>query len=406
MKLAVFERILGEVRGELADFEPAVIATGDAAKLLDVFAAIERSMVAATTLVAGRAAEAGLWREEGHRSPASWLAQKRGTGVGEAVGTLESSERLGGLPETTEALRRGELSGPQLKVITAAAAENPKAEKELIDAAKRRSLKGLQEECLRVKAKAGSEDDARDRYERIRKNRSLHMWTDQDGVGRLEAKLPPDDFARVESAIRAGSNVICNEARKAGQREPTVAYDADALVALVTGSSLAPERVQGRGRGESRRATTMMHLRVDLAALKRGRRRGDEVCEIPGVGPVPVATAASAVGDAILKVIISDGVDVRGVCHLGRAVPAHVRSALEDRDEKCVVPGCDVAKGLEIDHYKVAFEHGGATELWNLCRLCRWHHYLKTHCHFRISGEPGSWEWHAPFDAENPVLRN
>jgi hypothetical protein len=124
------------------------------------------------------------------------------------------------------------------------------------------------------------------------------------------------------------------------------------------------------------------------------------------VGPVPVATAVSAVGDAILRVIISDGVDVRGVCHLGRAVPAHVRSALEDRDEKCVVPGCDVAQGLEIDHYKVAFEHDGPTELWNLCRLCRWHHYLKTHCHFQISGEPGSWEWTAPSDAENPVLLN
>jgi len=41
-----------------------------------------------------------------------------------------------------------------------------------------------------------------------------------------------------------------------------------------------------------------------------------------------------------------------------------------------------------------------------LCRLCRWHHYLKTHCHFRITGEPGSWEWHAPSDAGNPVLLN
>lgn len=332
MKVVVFERILGEVRGELADFQPALMATGDAAKLLDVFAAIERSMVAATTLVAGRAAEAGLWREEGHRSPASWLAQKRGTGVGEALGTLESSERLGGLPETTEALRRGELSGPQLKVITSAAAENPTAEKELIDAARGRSLKGLQEECLRVRAKAAGEDDARGRYERIRKNRSVHMWTDQDGVGRLEAKLTPDDFARVAGSIRAESNVVFNEARRAGHREPTVAYDADALVALVTGTSVTGGPITGVGRGKSRRATTMMHLRVDLAALRRGRRQGDEVCEIPGVGPVPVATAVSAVGDAILKVMISDGIDVTTVCHLGRAVPAHVRSALEDRD--------------------------------------------------------------------------
>jgi Domain of unknown function (DUF222) len=417
MKVAVFEKVLGEVKGELADFDPALITTRDAARLLDVFAAIEKTMVAATTLVAGRAADAGLWREEGHRSPASWLAEKRGTGVGEAMGTLESSERLGGLPETTEALRRGELSGPQLKVITAAAAENPRAERELIDAAKKRSLKGLQEECLRVKAKAAGEDDDRARYERIRKNRSVHMWTDQDGVGRLEAKLTPDDFARVAGSIRAQSNVIFNEARKAGHREPTVAYDADALVALITGTAatgatipIEGTRRTGRAgktaRTESGRATTVMHLRVDLAALRRGRRQGDEVCEIPGVGPVPLATAVAELGNAILKVVISDGVDVRAICHVGRAIPAHIRSALEDRDEKCVVPGCDVEKGLEIDHYQIDFAQDGPTELWNLCRMCRWHHYLKTHCQFQITGEPGSWEWHAPSDAESPVLLN
>ena len=70
-------------------------------------------------------------------------------------------------------------------------------------------------------------------------------------------------------------------------------------------------------------------------------------------------------------------------------MPAHIRSALEDRDEKCMVPGCDVAKGLEIDHHQIAFENDGPTELWNLCRLCHWHHYLKTHCDFAITGEPG-----------------
>jgi hypothetical protein len=89
------------------------------------------------------------------------------------------------------------------------------------------------------------------------------------------------------------------------------------------------------------------------------------------VGSVPLATARNELGDAILKVIVSHGVDVTTVCHGGRAVPAHIRSALEHRDEKCVVPGCDVARGLEIDHYQIAFENDGPTELWNLCRSCR-----------------------------------
>ena len=147
-----------------------------------------------------------------------------------------------------------------------------------------------------------------------------------------------------------------------------------------------------------------MHLRVDLAAFRRGELDQGETCEIPGVGPVPLATARNVLGESLLKVIITDGVDVTSVCHLGRAVPAHIRSALEDRDGKCVVPGCGVAKGLEINHYQIAFENDGPTELWNLCRKCKWHHHLKTHCGFVITGEPGAWEWHAPESDRSPVL--
>jgi hypothetical protein len=63
-----------------------------------------------------------------------------------------------------------------------------------------------------------------------------------------------------------------------------------------------------------------------------------------------------------------------------------------------------VAKGLEIDHYQIAFENDGPTELWNLARLCHWHHHLKTHCGYAITGEPGSWEWRAPESERSPVL--
>ena len=397
MRLAVFERALGDFKGELADFEPALITTGDAARAFDVFDALERTIVAAKTLVASRATEAGAWREEGHKSPASWVAQTTGSGVGSAISMLETSERLTALPETTGALRRGELSAPQLKEIAATAVQNPAAEKELLAAAKRTGLKGLKEECRRVQARAISETEATARYEQIRKNRSLQLWTDADGVGRLDARLTPDDLARVAGAIKAESNTIFGEARKAGHREPTVAYDADALVALITGT--ASTAASGRSS-----ATTMMHLRVDLAALRRGKLHDGESCELPGVGPVPLATAVNLMGESIVKVMITNGVDVTTVCHVGRTVPAHIRSALEDRDEKCVVPGCEVAKGLEIDHYQIGFAQDGPTELWNLCRLCRWHHHLKTYCGYAIEGQPGSWEWKAPESEENPVL--
>ena len=418
MKVEVLEKALGDIRGELADFDPDLITTGDAALLLGLFTAVERAGVAGQTLVARRAAESRQWRDEGHRSPAFWVAKTTGTAPGQAVGLIENSEALLSLPQTSEALVRGELSGVQLKEIAAVAGRNPGVEKGLLEAAERHGLKGLREECQRVKARSVSETEARARYQEIRRNRSLHLWTDHEGVGRVDARLAPDDFARVVGAVRTEANAVFREARRAGHREPGAAYDADALVALVTGTgssetgssgrtpSSSSGRTAGSGAGKSGggRPPTLMHLRVDLAALRRGNLDEGEVCEIPGVGPVPLATAVHEVGEAILKVIIGDGVDVRTVAHIGRAVPAHLRSALENRDETCVVPGCDVGRGLEIDHYKIGFAQDGPTELWNLCRLCRWHHHLKTYCGYEITGDPGSWEWKEPESDRSPVL--
>jgi hypothetical protein len=432
MKLAVFEQALSDFKEELSDFEPALVSTDDAARLFLVFTALERTVLAAKTLVAGRAAESRRWRDEGHRTPASGMAHTTGTGLGEVMGMLENSERLESLPETSDALRRGELSGPQLKEITATAAANPGTEGELLEAARDHSLKNLRDHALRVRARRISETEARARHAEIHRHRSVRMWTDHEGVGRLEARLTPDDLARVAGAIGAESDAVFRAARRAGHREPTVAYAADALVALVTGtdsgsvSASAAESVSAAdsgsasgsgsgsgsgsddpspptGRRKRAAARTTMFLRVDWAALRRGHLEDGEVCEVPGFGPVPLATARNEFGDALLKIIITKGVDVTTVVHVGRAVPAHLQTALEERDRSCVVPGCEVTKGLEIDHYKIAFEHFGPTEMWNLCRLCHWHHQQKTHRGYSLSGDPGSWRWDAPLSAGQPL---
>ena len=63
-------------------------------------------------------------------------------------------------------------------------------------------------------------------------------------------------------------------------------------------------------------------LRVDAQALRRGHVPGEELCEIAGVGPVPVSVARDLLGEAILKLVITDGVDVANVTHLGRGPTA------------------------------------------------------------------------------------
>jgi hypothetical protein len=141
------------------------------------------------------------------------------------------------------------------------------------------------------------------------------------------------------------------------------------------------------------RATVI--CRVDLQALRRGTLEPGESCEIPGVGPVPLAVARELFGDCFLKFVISDGVDIRTVVHYGRVIPAHLKTALQFRDRCCVVPGCGRTFGLEYDHL-VEFAKGGPTSLDNLARLCGPHHAMKTHKGYRLSGGPGHWVWQAP----------
>ncbi len=108
-------------------------------------------------------------------------------------------------------------------------------------------------------------------------------------------------------------------------------------------------------------------------------------------------------GDAILHLVITKGSDIATVSHLGRTIRAPLRTALIERDQTCVVPGCDVRDGLEIDHRIIPVVENGETALWNLARLCNHHHYLRHHKGFRLEGGPGAWEWLPP---EKPPPRS
>ncbi|HEX2178872.1 MAG TPA: HNH endonuclease signature motif containing protein, partial [Actinomycetota bacterium] len=115
----------------------------------------------------------------------------------------------------------------------------------------------------------------------------------------------------------------------------------------------------------------------------------------PGVGPIPVAAARAMMADGFLAAIVTDGQDVQSVSHLGRTVHARVRTALFERDQGCVVPGCNDAGPLAIDHIS-EYHLGGPTAIHNLCLLCKWHHYLKTHHGHTIRRLHGKWLWEGP----------
>ena len=282
-----------------------------------------------------------------------------------------------------EAFKSGELAEMKVKEVAAAATVDRSAESALLDAARTETVAGLREKCQRVRAQAAIDEN--EAYERIRKRRYLRHWTDIEVAFRLDARLTPDDGARLMAAITRRQQGIASEARKAGRRETSEAHAADALVSLARANG----SVASRGPG------AVIHVRVDHSALVRGHRANGEVCEIPGIGPIPVSAARRLSSDTILKVLVTKGTDIKAVAHAGRTIPARLRTALEARDATCIVPGCDARENLEIDHL-IPVAEGGATTLENTGRLCDWHHYLKTHHGYRLEGTPDRREWSGP----------
>ncbi len=399
---AVPRKAIGDLSRYLAELEPDRITTSQAAELYSLFAQIRRLGSAGELLLAPRAAESEDWRNQGHRSAAAWMADTSGTGLGEAMATLDAGERLEALPGTARALRAGELSAPKAREIAAVAAGRPGTEEGLLELAATGTLKALKDECRRVAAVATSTDEEKARHLAIHKGRYFRHWLDPDGAFRAECKLTADQGARLVSAIESRADVLFDEARKAGNHEAPAAYAVDALVELATGTGLraGPDDADGGRSG----AGAVIHIRIDAAALRRGHVGPGEICEIPGIGPVPVATVRALLPESFVKVFVCDGVDIRTVCHVGRSIPARVRSALEERDPVCVVPGCGVAVGLEIDHYRIGFADGGVTALDKLARLCHFHHAMKTYRGFELKGGPGAWEWEPPPEFASPPL--
>ena len=214
---------------------------------------------------------------------------------------------------------------------------------------------------------------ARTDHARITAERCLRSWVDREGAWNLHARGTVDQGARFEQAIAPILDQIFETNRNAATREPREAYAFDALVELTTrepdtGDDKKPVRPKPQ---------YMSLVRVDYTALARGDVDGEEVCEIAGLGPIPVSTARTILGESILILVITKGVDVAHVTHLGRHPIVAQQVALWWKDPICAAEGCNRVARLQNDH-RADWAHTHRTELKQLDRLCEHCHDLKT----------------------------
>lgn len=351
-------------------FDAALVSARDAMQIVDNMAAIENMAATVKSLAAARAAETGVWKQRGDRTPAHELARKTGTTVGKARETIETGRKLAELPATADAAKQGELSAEQAAAIADAASVDPHAEDRLLDAAEAGSLRELRDECARTKANAC---DREERRRRIHERRHLRTWTDADGAGHLHLLDNPERVAQIMATVTPVRDQLAGEARAAGRPESLDAHGADALHQVV-GANRGSEAEPSKGG-----AGTKLLVRVDFDALVRGCPAGNETCEIAGFGPVAVSAVRALLetGDPFLAAVVTRGKHIVGVAHLGRRPTAHQRSALEWLYPTCAAEGCNSLTYLEFDH-REDWASTRTTVFDLLDRLCGHHHRLKT----------------------------
>jgi hypothetical protein len=371
------------------DFDAAVCDGAVAKQFVEEFSQLRRLADAGITLALARVERTGAWAHggDGVRSTAEWFARRAGVPLGEAIRVADTANRLAAFPTTERAVRDGRLSLPQTHQITDAATEDPSAEDELVDLAARSSFRQLRTRAQQRKAAAQDDAERRARQQRLR---GARRWTDDDGMRNYAVKLTSAQAGRFEPIWDRLINDQFVAARREGRRESSEAYAADALVSMAQAMIDETKIAAGPNHGL---------ILVDATALRRGDTEPGERCEIAGIGPIDVATAKQLLGNAIVDILVIDGVDVRTVAHAGRSANRRQKAALLAEWE-CEIRGCGVQRGLEVDHIEPwADTHHTAIE--SLGPKCKWHHHLKTNERWRDGprGDDGKRELFPPTSA-------
>lgn len=341
------------------EFDAGALSPQAALRVVDELGSICRVVDGMAAKAAKRVAETS------DKDGAAQAARALGVSTGEARAAIETAKQLEKLPATNSAVNEGRLTGREAKMIAAAATANPDAEQELLKAADR-GVVPLRDACVR--ARAAVEDQAQ-RAERHQRQRRFGMWTDADGMIAGNFRLAPEVGGPIKTVFENAVQRIFRERKAGADHEPLEAYAADAFATFVLTDPVANSAPKG--------CDATVHILLDYAALARGSAVDGEVCEIAGVGPVDFAWVRDLIGSAFLTVLIKRGKDILTVAHLGRHIPAEVRTALLVSGRECDVDGCNHRGYLERDHDH-DYAKGGPTSFANLGWLCYLHHRLKS----------------------------
>jgi len=144
------------------------------------------------------------WKRGGHRNCACWLSVRTGLDLGTAREHVRVARALENLPDTRQAMSRGELSFSQVRALTRVAAAD--TESDLLDLAVGCTTEQL-ERVVRA-YKMGSRRDEAARERERHESRTLSVFPDNQGMYVVNGLLEPEAGAPLMRAVEAASDAL------------------------------------------------------------------------------------------------------------------------------------------------------------------------------------------------------
>jgi len=323
-------------------------------------------VIAALTSLQARCATAIEGLDDGGVNSKTVLREAGRMSTRAANSVAKTAAGLTEMPKLAESLAAGAITAEHAAVAVAAAAKTSaeQADDELLRLAEASSVDVFAQQSRRW-ANRNQPDDGADAHEAQRRRRSVKHWVNDEGMGVLLAELDPTSYQQVQKAINVEYDRLWrDDGGRDGSpddvRTPTQRL-ADAFVALITTPG-------GRGPGSARMQLTAV---VDVERLQGNDRSGGPigVAEIVGGEALPQTVLERLMCMATVAGVVFDG---KGQpIWVGRdhrhATEAQVKAIIA-RDRHCT--GCAAGADRCEIHHIVPWEHGGRTDIDNMCLAC------------------------------------
>lgn len=307
--------------------------------------------------------------EDELRRCTAWLTDALKMTSSAAYAQVRTARALDGeLHLTAAALRRGQISGRHVEVIRRAMEQVGKTcldrgfvESELVFVAQQKDPFELAEHWRQMRYQA-DQAAAEEAEEELRKQSWLSLYRTQWDTYKIEGELDAESGARLHTALRA----IMGRKAKDDDRTPT--QRRAAAIGELAGRCLDAGDLPQRG-GE--RPHVMLVANVETLRLEPG----SPMARLDW-GPLVTGRTARRIAEdaSITPVLVDGGGNVLHVGRRSRTVPAHVRRALNLRDQGCQSPGCTMPPDLCSPHHERHWVDGGDHSLPNLGLHCSFHH--------------------------------